>query len=33
MYKVNIDYFRSVMQAAFSFYTLLKKLKEKNSKD
>lgn len=29
IYKVNIDQFRNVMGTAFSYYTLLKNLKEK----
>lgn len=32
IYKVNVEYFRTVMGTAFSYYTLLKKLKEKNLK-
>lgn len=29
IYKVNIEQFRKVLGTAFSYYTLLKKLKEK----
>jgi 7tm Odorant receptor len=30
IYKVNIEQFRTVIGTAFSYYTLLKNLKEKN---
>lgn len=29
IYRVNVDQFRAVMGTAFSYYTLLKNLKEK----